>query len=273
LQLLEEDEEPDLAIDAALWVVRGRPSEAAMRRLAELGTPANKALVAVHARDLEPETDDEVRAAWGKVLDPARVHLTSARSGAPAYGVDGLRAALLRIALDGVEIPIARARRAKRPYATAVIAGAALVAAAEGVLPGAAAFVVATQVGAIVSLYYLYTGKVLARSQALAILPAFATQAVGGSVFLFVKSFLPPTGIADAVAAGVAGSMTLSILGAVAWALEQGYSLGEKEQLTLAFQRMNARTRAERARIARSRRRTIADKQFWTDMVRKVVFE
>jgi hypothetical protein len=272
LQLLDAGEEPDLPTDVALLVVRGSPTDATKQRIAELARTAKTVLVAVHARDPEPEKDDEVRAAWGEALDPARVYLTATKPGAPAHGVDDLRAALLRIALDSVEVPLERARRAKRPYATAIIAGAALVAAAEGLLPGAAAFVVATQVGAIVSLYYLYTGRMLARSQALALIPAFATQAVGGSVFLFVKSFLPPTGVADAVAAGLAGSMTISILGSVAWMLEQGYSLQEKEQMALAFKRMKAKTRAERVRITRNRKRW-TDKEFWADVVRRVVFD
>lgn len=272
IRVLERDEEPDTAADAVVLVVRGPPEAGAAARLEALGAEAKAALVAVHARDLDAANDDAVRAAWGAVMDPSRVHLTSTPPGGPAHGVDDLRAVLLRTALDAIDVPVARARRAKRPYATAIIAGAAVVAAAEGLLPGAAGFVVATQIGAIASLYYLYTGKWLARTQALAMLPAFATEAVGGSVFLLVKSFLPPTGVADAIAAGVAGSMTLSVLGAVTWALEQGYSLEERDQLTLAFKRMQARTRAERSRIARNKRRW-RDKSFWADLVRRVVFD
>jgi hypothetical protein len=272
LQVLDGAEESDLPLDTAVLVVRGEPTEAARGRVAELSSAAKTVLVAVHARDLDAANDDAVRAAWDEAIDPSTVYLTSTAPGAAARGVDELRAALLRVALDTLDVPVARARRAKRPYATAIIAGAAVVAAAEGILPGAAAFVVATQVGAIASLYYLYTGRWLARTQALAVLPVFATEAVGGSVFLLVKSFLPPTGVADAVAAGVAGSMTLSMLGAVTWVLEHGYSLQEKEELALAFRRMKARTRAERARIARAKRRW-TDKAFWARLVQRVVFQ
>src|SRR6266550_1784307 len=119
------------------------------------------------------------------------------------------------------------------PYATAIIAGAAVASAGEALLPGAAAFVLATQVGAIASLTHLYTGKWLARSQALAVVPALAGEAAGGSVFLFAKSFLPPTGLVDGAAAVIAASMTISVLGAVAWALQQGHSLEEKHKLKL----------------------------------------
>lgn len=272
LQVLDEGEEADRPADVTLLVVRGMPSDASRRRVGELQDPVAPLLVAVHARDLERASDEPTRDAWGQVVAPTHVHLTSTAPGAPAHGVDELRASLLSIALEKIDVPLARARRAKRPYATAVIAGAALVTAAEGLLPGAAAFVVMTQVGAIASLYYLYTGRWLARSQALALLPAFAAEAAGGSVFLLAKSFLPPTGVVDVLAAGVAASMTISILGAVTWALEQGSSLQEKQQLVLAFRRMNAKTRAERSRIVKNRHRW-REKEFWADLVRRVVFD
>ncbi len=272
LLILDEAEQPERVTDAVVVVVRGMPTSTTKERLAELGGATAPVLVAVHARDLDPASDDAAREAWGEVVEPARVHLTSTAVGAPAHGVDELRASLLAIALETIDVPVARARRAKRPYATAIIAGAALIAAGEGLLPGAAAFVVATQMGAITALYYLYTGRFLSRGQAFAILPAFATEAAGGSLFLLAKSFLPPTGIADALAAGVAASMTVSILGAVTWALEQGLSLQEKQQLVLAFRRMTAKTRAERSRIAKNRHRW-HEKEFWADLVRRVVFD
>ncbi len=272
LVFLDAEEEPARAADLTLLVVRGAPAKGIEARLEALGKASKHVLVAVHARDLEAEKDDVVREAWAARHDPTRVHLTSTAPGKPAHGVDELRATLLGLALESIDVPVARARKAKRPYATAIIAGAALVSAAEGLLPGAAAFVLATQVGAIMSLYYLYTGKMLARTQALALLPAFATEAAGGSLFLLAKSFFPPTGIADALAAGVAASLTISILGAVTWALEQGATLQEKQELVLAFRRMQAKTRAERSRIAKSRHRW-TDKEFWADIVRRVVFD
>ena len=99
--------------------------------------------------------------------------------------MDDLRAALVTLAIDAVEATVADARRAKRPYAVALIAGATLAAAVEGMLPGAAAFVVTTQIGAITSLSYLYTGRWMGRAQALSLLPMFASEAAGGSVHFF----------------------------------------------------------------------------------------
>jgi hypothetical protein len=66
--------------------------------------------------------------------------------------------------------------------------------------------------------------------------------------------------------------MTIAMLGAVTWALEQGYELDQKAQLKLAFRRLQAKTKAERAAITRSKDRW-KDKTFWTDLVRRLIFE
>ncbi len=277
LAVFDGDAPPDAAkrgLDAIVWIVRGEPDDASSARVEELRAKAKSLFVAVHARDVvnDDTRDDAARAAWEKLLDPSRVYLTATPVDGTSRGVDELRAALLAEALAGVDVSIDRARKAKRPYATSIVAGAALVTAAEGLLPGAAAFVLATQIGAITSLYYLYTGKWMGRTQVLSLLPVFASEAAGGSAFLLVKSFLPPTGVADVVAAGVASSMTIAMLGAVTWALEHGYELDQKAQLKLAFRRLQAKTKAERAEIARSRHRW-KDKRFWNDLVRRLIFE
>jgi hypothetical protein len=272
LAVVEGDTEMS-ALDAIVWVVRGEPDDGARASVDALRAQAKAVYVAVHARDAaDAKKDDDAHAAWAALVGPEHVYLTATPPEHAARGVDELRAALLQQALAGVGVSIDRARLAKRPYATSIVAGAALVSAAEGLLPGAAAFVLATQVGAITSLYYLYTGKWMGRTQVLSLLPVFASEAAGGSAFLIVKSFLPPTGVADVVAAGVASSMTIAMLGAVTWALEQGYELDQKQQLKLAFRRLQAKTKAERAVIARSKDRW-KDKAFWTDLVRRLIFE
>jgi len=262
--------EADLPCDAFIYVARELPTEEDAKALSELKTKGLTLFIAAHARDLSKDKDDSIDEAWTQHHE--MVFLTSTPEGKTARGVDELRAALLEAAIKFANVPIDRARHAKRPFALSIVAGAALITAAEGLLPGAAAFVIATQAGAISSLYYLYTGKWMARTQAFALLPAFAAEAAGGSVFLLVKSFLPPTGVADVAAAIVASSMTLAMLGAVAGVLEQGYALDEREKLREAFQRMSAKTKAERAYIARNRH-LWKDKSFFRDLVRRLVFE
>jgi hypothetical protein len=269
LEVLLAEEAP-AAPGAAVLVVRGAPDDGSRARLAAIGAP--RTLVAVHARDLDPGGDDAVREAWTTLAGEGQVHLTATPADGAITGVDGLRAALFALALTGVDASVADARRAKRPYAAAIIAGAALATAAEGLLPGAAALVVASQIGAIGSLSFLYTGRWLGRGQALALLPVFASEAAGGSIFLLAKSFFPPTGIADAAAAVVAATLTLSMLGAVAWTLEQGYSLDQEDKLREAFRRLRARSVAERAELLRNRSRW-RDRSFWAEVTQRWLFE
>jgi hypothetical protein len=270
LRVLDGEEDVGTAADAFVLVVRGPPTPPDVATARDIASRSPTMLIAVHACD-DGDRGTAALRRWGEAIEGARAILTATPPGLPQRGTDELRAALLRVALDASDIPVARARRAKRPYATAIIAGAALAAAAEGLLPGAAAFVFATQVGAITALYYLYTGNWLARSQVLAVFPAFASEAVGSSAFLIAKSFLPPTGVADAAAAVIAASLTIAMLGGIAWLLEQGHSLQESHQIKLAFRRMRAKTRAERAAIVRDRHRW-RDKEFWKEVVRRVVF-
>lgn len=253
-----------------LLVTRSAPGAAAGEVMAALGS--GEILVAVHARDLDPDGDDAVREAWAAVVGPDRVHLTATPEDGVARGIDGLRAALFAIALAGVDVTVSEARRAKRPYAAGIIAGAAVATAAEALLPGAAALVVTSQIGAIGSLSYLYTGRFMGRGQALALLPMFASEAAGGSLFLLAKSFFPPTGVADAAAAAVASSLTVAMLGAVAWTLERGYSLDQKDKLREAFRRLRARSVADRAELLKGRARW-REKSFWADVVQRWIFE
>jgi hypothetical protein len=273
--LVAEDGAAPAKVAAALAVVRGLPTDESRALLSALEGAARHTLVAVHARDLDPSGDDAVREAWTAIVGAERVYLTSTPAspeGSPARGVVELRAALFTLALEDVDLTVAEARRAKRPYAAAIIASAAFATAAEGLLPGAAALVMTTQVGAIGSLSYLYTGRFIGRGQALGLIPVFATEAAGGSLFLLAKSFFPPTGIADAAAAAVAATLTLSMLGAVAFTLEEGYSLDQKDKLREAFRRLRARSVADRAELLKQRGRW-KDRGFWTEIAQKWLFE
>lgn len=136
---------------------------------------------------------------------------------------------------EGKDILLARHLGNKKNYAAGIIATALAAVAAEAFIPGSAAYITATQVVAITSLYYLYTGKILEKGAALALIPTFAAQSIGSNLFLWVKSFLPPTGVVDIAAAGVAVSVTLAMLGAVNFILANGYELDQKGILKEKF--------------------------------------
>ncbi len=132
----------------------------------------------------------------------------------------------------------------KRSYAIGIIAVALAAVAGEAFIPGSAAYITATQTAAIASLYYLYTGEILDLKAALAILPAFAAEAAGTTLFLWVTSFLPPTGIVNVAAAGIAVGITLAMLATVNFILESGAKLEEEELLKSKFRTYRKQTEA-----------------------------
>jgi hypothetical protein len=272
LQIEEGEPAPAAGLDdVIICVQRGPPARDAALEIERWRPRGARLLLALHAADL-PGAHEQDLGTWTALVGEGAVVSTAAPPGAAPSGVEALRALLMAEALRVLDLPVERARRAKRPLAAAIIGGAALASAAEGLLPGAAGLVLLTQAGALGALHYLYTGRVLGRAQALALIPTFAGEAAGGGAFLLVKSFLPPTGIADAIAAFVAASLTIGVLGAVAYVLDKGWSLEEKEKLKLAFRRLSARTRKERASIVAERKHW-KDSSYWTELVRRIIFD
>jgi hypothetical protein len=70
----------------------------------------------------------------------------------------------------------------------------------------------------------------LSVASALGLIGIFAGQSIGMNTFLFVKSFLPPTGVVDIAAAAVAVVVTFAMLASVRWALENEYDF-DKDQI------------------------------------------
>lgn len=135
----------------------------------------------------------------------------------------------------GKDLLLARHMAEKQSYAVKIIAAALLAVFGEAFIPGSAAYITATQSVAIASLHYLYTGEIMSPQAAIAILPTFVAETAGSSLFLFVKSFLPPTGVVDIVAAGVAVSITLALLATVNHVLSSGAELKQEEILKGKF--------------------------------------
>ena len=78
-------------------------------------------------------------------------------------------------------------------------------------------------------LYYLYTGRVLSKGAALAILPVFIGQSVATNVFLWVTSIIPPTGIIEVAAAVTSVSITAAMLASINFVLSSGMEITEKD--------------------------------------------
>ncbi|MEQ1668862.1 MAG: hypothetical protein ABL868_10450, partial [Sulfuriferula sp.] len=72
-------------------------------------------------------------------------------------------------------------------------------------------------------------------SSALSLLPAFLGQSLGTNLFLWAKSVLPPTGVVDIAAAGIAVIITFAMLAAVHAVLKNGDELASNDVLKKAY--------------------------------------
>jgi uncharacterized protein (DUF697 family) len=150
----------------------------------------------------------------------------------------------------GKDLLLKRHMAEKQSYAANIIATALVTVAGEAFLPGSAAWITATQGAAIASLYYLYTGKILSENAAFAILPTFLAETAGFSIFLFVESFLPPTGVIDVAAAVIAVIITLAMLATVNNMLYNGAELEQKELLQSKFRTYHKQAQQEIKNLA-----------------------
>jgi len=155
-------------------------------------------------------------------------------------GVDELRTAIFNfLKKEGKDLMLKRICYNKREYAIGIIVTAVLSSAAEAFIPGSAVYITATQTVAIISLVYLYTGRIITKKEALAVLPTIIGRTIGQNLFLVIKSFFPPTLVLDAIAAGIAAAVTAALLVAVSVLLENGFSVEESARLANVFQALH----------------------------------
>ncbi|SAL05160.1 GTP-binding protein Der [Caballeronia calidae] len=241
------------SIDLGLFVVTGSADASQKSNFGDLKKNCKKTLVILNKidewDDLEESAYHDVVDQWKRVLGVDKVFGTCTKGFDPKMrqsapmdlrGVDEVRKEIFDfLESEKKDILLARHLKSKESYAIGFIAAALVAVAGEAFIPGSAAYITATQVVAITSLNYLYKGEVLSKSSALALLPTFAGETLGTSAFLFAKSFLPPTGVLDVAAAGIAVSITFAMLAAVKWVLENEHSLEEKKVLKEAFNSFN----------------------------------
>lgn len=238
-------------IDIGIFVVTGSADATQKQSLEDLSKNCKSVFVVLNKIDewdrLAPSALEKVISQWKEALQIEKIYPvctfgydpeTPSGTRLDIRGVYGLREDIEKfLASEGKELLLARHMGEKRAYALAIIATALAAVAAEAFIPGSAAYITATQTTAIISLYYLYTGEILSTKAALAVLPAFAAEAAGTTLFLFVTSFLPPTGVVNIAAAGVAITITLAMLATVNSILESGAKLEEEALLKDKFRR------------------------------------
>ena len=241
------------SIDLGIFVVTGSADASQKSKYDDLKSSAGEVFVVLNKMDewdeLEEAALEDVKEQWRNVLGLERIfplctkgYDPRRRSDAPMdiRGVGDLRSAVFDfLKSKKKDILLAKHLKNKSKYAAGIVGAALLAVSVESFVPGSAAYITATQAVAISSLYYLYTGEVLSKKSALGMLPTFVAQSAGRNLFLWAKSFLPPTGVVDAAAAIVAVVVTFATLGSVAWMLREGKSLDDKDALKSAFSKFS----------------------------------
>ena len=243
-------------IDVGIFVVTGAIDLAQKSNLDDLRQHCDSIFVVLNKID---EWDDLNQAALGDVmtqwksnLEVDKVYPTCTKGYDPQSrsskmdirGVKSLRDDIEAfLEKKGKDLLLVRHMAEKQSYAVKIIATALAAVAGEAFIPGSALYITATQAVAISSLYYLYTGQVLESKTVLAILPTIISEAAGSNLFLYVKSFLPPTGIVGVAAAGVAVVVTLALLATINHFLSNGAELSQKELLRSTFKTYHKQTK------------------------------
>lgn len=237
------------SIDMGIFVVTGSADASQKESYDELKASCKNTIVVLNKidewDDLEDREMESVVDQWKDALQVNTVFRTCTKGFDPGLkksalmdirGVDDVLDTILDfLKREKKDLLLVRFLKSKEKYALSIIATAIVAVAGEAFIPGSAAYITATQVVAITSLNYLYTGEILSKGSALRLLPSFMGESLGTSAFLWAKSFLPPTLILDIAAAGIAVVITFAMLAAVRWMLVNGHSLDEREELKKAF--------------------------------------
>lgn len=104
-------------------------------------------------------------------------------------------------------------------------------------IPGpSAAYITATQIGAILGIHFAYTDKVMTKTAAGALVAFFAGQAAVSTTFLWAISIFPvKAGVGEIAAAVTAFTITLPMLVSINWMYKTQGSLDNKDELKAKF--------------------------------------
>ena len=234
-------------IDVGVLVVVDAADASQKAHYDELKTYCKKVFVVLNKIDMfdkKKSALEKVTAQWAELLqldDGEKIYQTCADGYDPDFdddieldvrGVDILKQDILKfLKKHGKDLILERELEKKSVLAKRVIYSSLVGVAGAAFIPGSAVYITGIQAGAIMSIHYIYTGEVLSKKSAIAALPLFASQSIGSSLFLVAKSLLPPTGIVDIVAAGVAATVTIAMLSTVNWVYENDYNLDDKKEL------------------------------------------
>lgn len=233
------------SIDVGIFVVTGSADINQKENFNDLRKTAKKTFVVLNKvdewDDLDPSALNDVINQWKETLDVEEIYPVCTKGYDPLFradiplqlrGIDELSDSLFDfLKKEGKDILLAKNLKNKNIYAITVITTALLTVSGSAFIPGSAVYITLAQTMAISSLTYIYTGEILDKTSVLALLPRFVGQSIGTNVFLFIKSFLPPTGIVDVAASVVAVVITFAMLATVKWLYENNFTLNDSDKL------------------------------------------
>lgn len=234
-------------MDVGILVITGSADKSQLSHYQELKVYCKKVFVVLNKIDeyeKKPKALEKVIHQWQEKLEMSKedkIYPTCTDGYDPDFeedaelnivGVDELRTDVLDFLKEhGKDLIFARETEKKSTIAKRIIYTAMVAAAGFAFIPGSAIYITGAQAAAIVSIHYVYTGEILSKKSAIAAIPLFASQSIGSNIFLWAKSVLPPTGVLDLAAAGVAMGVTLAMLSTVNWMYESGYNFDDKSEL------------------------------------------
>lgn len=232
-------------VDLGILVVTDSADSAQKKHYDDLKHHAKKVVVVLNKVDLwddyEPSALQDVLDQWKRILGADAVYPTCTKGYDPKSrpdtplalrGVDEVRDEIERFFhSEKKDVIFAHLMGNKTPYAITYITLALLAVAGEAFLPGSTVYITVTQAATICALYFLYFGRKIELGSVLAALPSFIAKSIGLNLFLWIQTFVPPTGVVNVAAALVAVSITLAMLATVNYMFARGYELDQKEVL------------------------------------------
>ncbi|MEJ1936622.1 dynamin family protein, partial [Nostoc sp. NIES-2111] len=236
-------------IDIGILVVTGASDASQKKFLVDLLSHCDSVFVVLNKIDewdrLAPTALEKVITQWKQVLQIEKIYPvcafgydidTPANTPLDIRGVDKLREDINSfLCTKGKDLLLARHMGEKKPYAIGIITSAVAAVAVESFIPGSAVYITATQYAAISSLYYLYKGEILPPNATSGLIVKFALISGKSTIFLWLGSILPPSGVLDLAEAVIAANITLAVLGTVNFILESGARFEEEELLNSKF--------------------------------------
>lgn len=235
-------------IDVGIFVVTGSADESQKENFELLKKHTKHTLVILNKFDefekLSKAGQDKVIDQWKKVLEVKHIFPTVTEGYDPDYneeiplnlkGIEEVRDQVVEYLKENKkDILFIKTLKDKRKYVVGIAVTAAISAVAAAQLPAGGAVITGIQAVAVASLAYIYTGEAISKSSALAVIPTFAAESIGSTLYVWAAS-LVPTGIINATAGVVAGVITIAMLGAVIAVFETGSNLDDKSALAKIF--------------------------------------